>query len=107
MIVCIFSSAGIGGAGRNGGIISSVKRDNYVNGLYYTYCIEYQSVCPFVGIGPPPQLPQASVSPPWTQKREEVVRGWWEGAIRTTGKPGTLCTLWTSTVDERVQRREF
>jgi hypothetical protein len=39
-----------------------------VEGLY----IEYQSVCPFVGIEfPLPPPPQASVSPPWTQREGE------------------------------------
>ncbi len=33
--------------------------------------VEYQSACPFVGIGPPPpQPPQASVSPPLGPKGE-------------------------------------
>ncbi len=52
--------------------------------------IEYQSVCPLVGIGPSyPLPPQASVFPPWTQggwsNHRLQVRGWVDPS-RTTGR---------------------
>jgi hypothetical protein len=62
-------------------------------------CIEYQSVCPFVGIGPPP--PPASVSPSLDPNGEEQHslsgEGGWGDPIRT-GKESLalylLCGTW-------------
>jgi hypothetical protein len=64
--------------------------------------LEYQSVCPFVGIGshPPPSHPQANVPPPTLDPREGEStlacgrRGVGTKFEQLDRKPGTLYTLW-------------
>jgi hypothetical protein len=56
---------------------------------------EYQSVCPFVRIGPPP--PSSECVPPWNQRGGQhllAVRGRGSQFGRLERKPGTLCSLW-------------
>ncbi len=59
--------------------------------------LEYQSVCPIVGIGPPPPSPQASVSPPLDPKGGATLSYWWGDGETQLGrldkKPGTQYTL--------------
>ncbi len=70
----------------------------FVGNTEYTIYIKYQSVCPFVGIRPPPlPSPHASVSPPLDPKKGEQNSLAGEGVGgtqfgRLDRKPGTLYT---------------
>ena len=61
--------------GADSNVPSLVLTQRFIpNGLVHTY-LEYNSVCPLVGIGtPPPPLPKASVSLPQNQRGWEHIK---------------------------------
>ncbi len=63
--------------------------------------IEYQSVCPFVGIGSPPTPPPRECVPPRNQRGGHTrMRGSQWGRLER--KPGTLSTLWSMVLTQRT-----